>query len=180
MDKVLLIGFRAVGKTTVGRLLSRALNWDFIDTDQEVQNISGKTIKEIVETEGWETFRRIEKEVLVRLVDRKKIVIALGGGGILHQQEIKALKSKALVVWLKASPETIIERMLKDEKTLKERPKLTSEDLTSEVLQVLKLREPLYREFADLSIDTEQKSPKEILDLILKQLKNQNMVGEII
>jgi len=167
MDKILLIGFRATGKTTVGKLLSEALNWDFIDTDQEIQKRSGKTIRKLVEEKGWQHFREIEKEVIKSLVEKSKVVISLGGGGILHQQEIKALKQKSFVVWLRASPKIIIERMLKDEKTLEERPKLTSEDLTAEVVQVLTLREPLYQEFADLTVDTERLSLEEIKSFIL-------------
>ncbi|RKX62970.1 MAG: shikimate kinase, partial [Thermodesulfobacteriota bacterium] len=124
MDKIILIGFRCTGKTTIGKKLAEVLNWKFLDLDVEIQKKTGKTIKEMVEEKGWDYFRKLEKEEMKKLKNIKNAVIALGGGSVIHQEEMEKLLNGSLVIWLYSSPEVILERIRKDEKTALQRPPL--------------------------------------------------------
>uniref|UniRef100_A0A7V6CE73 Shikimate kinase n=1 Tax=Thermodesulfobacterium geofontis TaxID=1295609 RepID=A0A7V6CE73_9BACT len=170
MDRIVLIGFRCVGKTTIGKKLAKVLDWKFLDLDKEIQKKLGKTIKELVEEKGWDYFRKIEKEEMKRLKELKKIVIALGGGSILHQEEMGNLSKNSLVVWLYSSPEVILKRMKKDKKTFSQRPALKNLDLEKEIIEVLKERMPLYEKFSHFRIDTDKLDIEETVKKILEKL----------
>jgi len=170
MNKIVLIGFRATGKTTTGQKLAQVLKWKFIDLDEEIQKRAKKTIKEIVEEGGWEEFRKRERELMREIADLKNVVIALGGGGVLHKEEMKKLKENSLVVWLKTSEKEIIKRMKKDQKTTSQRPDLSNLPLEEEVKKILKEREPLYKIYSDLEIDTTNLSHDKVIEKILRQI----------
>uniref|UniRef100_A0A7V4JR15 Shikimate kinase n=1 Tax=Thermodesulfobacterium geofontis TaxID=1295609 RepID=A0A7V4JR15_9BACT len=170
MDRIILVGFRCVGKTTIGEKLAEVLEWEFLDLDKEIQKKLGKTIKEIVEEKGWHYFRKIEKEEMKKLKKFKKIIIALGGGGILHKEEMESLLENSLVVWLYSSPEVILKRMKEDEKTFSQRPALKDLDLEKEIVEVLKERMPLYEKFSHFRIDTDKLDIEEAVKNILEKL----------
>ena len=92
VSKIVLIGFRATGKTSVGKELAQILKWNFLDLDEYIQNKTKKSIKKIVEENGWEYFRKIEKECMKEIIDLSNTVVALGGGAVLHEEEMKQLK----------------------------------------------------------------------------------------
>uniref|UniRef100_A0A7C4NTT0 Shikimate kinase n=1 Tax=Thermodesulfobacterium geofontis TaxID=1295609 RepID=A0A7C4NTT0_9BACT len=170
MDKIILIGFRCVGKTTIGKKLAEVLEWKFLDLDEEIQKKLGKTIKEIVKEKGWGYFRKIEKEEMKKLRELKEIVIALGGGSVLHQEEMENLLENSLVVWLHSSPEVIIKRIKEDEKTSFQRPSLKNLDLEKEIFEVLKERIPLYEKFHNFRIDTDNLNIESAVKEILEKL----------
>lgn len=170
MDKIILIGFRCVGKTTIGKRLAEDLNWKFLDLDIEIQKETKKTIKELVEEKGWDYFRKVEKESMKKLKDMKNVVIALGGGGVIHEDEMKLLFKKSFIVWLYSSPEVILERMKKDEKTISQRPSLKNSGLEKEIRDVLKERVPLYEKFSHFKIDTDDIDVEGAVEKILKNI----------
>jgi shikimate kinase len=170
MDRIILIGFRCVGKTTIGKKLAEVLEWKFLDLDEEIQKKLGKTIKEIVEEKGWSYFRKIEKEDMKKLKELKKIVIALGGGSVLHKEEMENLLENSFIVWLYSSPEVIIKRIKEDEKTFFQRPALKNLDLEKEILEVLKERMPLYEKFSHFRIDTDKLDIESAVKKILEKL----------
>ena len=125
VNRVILIGFRASGKTSVGKKLARELGFRFIDLDDEIEKSLNKSIRELVEENGWEEFRKIEKEFLRKFGEEERVVLALGGGAVLHQREMEELKKRGTVIWLYADPEKVIERIKKDSKSFSQRPSLT-------------------------------------------------------
>lgn len=159
---IILTGYRATGKSAVGRLLAQRLGRTFLDTDQLIEERQGCTIKELVAARGWPYFREVENKLLDELAGGTGLVIATGGGAILHRQAWAALRASGLVVWLTADRETICRRLVDDVITEGQRPSLTGQGIGKEVAEVLAEREPLYREGSDLAIDTACRSPEEV------------------
>lgn len=164
---IFLIGFRAVGKTTVGRQLADRLGFSFLDTDILICEKKGATVNDIVQAEGWDGFRRCEQEVLQGLGEQRRCVIATGGGAILHRHLWPLLKEHGPVVWLTADPDILCQRILADSASDGLRPSLSGIGVCEEVREILALREPLYRETADIIVDTGKLSVPEVLELIV-------------
>ena len=165
-----LIGYRATGKTTLAKLLAERLDWDWIDADVEIERRAGKTIAQIFAEQGEPVFRDIEAQVISDLCRRDRLVIAAGGGAPMRPESRGAMREGGRVVWLTARPETILARMTGDATTAARRPNLTEKDPLEEILHVLQVREPIYREAAHCSVDTEGKTPDELADTILNLL----------
>jgi shikimate kinase len=163
---LILIGYRCTGKTSVGKQIAGRLGRPFHDSDEEIGRRTGKTVAEIVEREGWESFRKIEKEVIAGLSEIDDCVIALGGGAVMDPENAGAMKEKGLFVWLTADAETIAERMGLDDSTLHQRPSLTGKDVLTEIREILQARQPIYRKLADLTVDTSGKTVDAIADEI--------------
>ena len=170
-EKILLIGYRACGKTSVGRLLAEQLDCDFLDMDAEIVARAGMEIRELVADHGWDHFRTLERELLQELVPRR-LVVATGGGAVLHQEVWPELKKKSLVVWLTAEPATIAARLSADPASHQQRPALTDQGLIAEISEVLAQREELYRQTADLRIDTTALEPAAITALIMEKWRS--------
>jgi shikimate kinase len=164
---IFLIGFRAVGKTTVGRQLADRLGFSFLDTDILICEKKGATVSDIVQAEGWDGFRRGEQEVLQGLGEQRRCVIATGGGAILHRDLWPLLKEYGPVVWLTADPDILCQRILADSASGGLRPSLSGIGVCEEVREILALRDPLYRETADIIVDTGKLSVPEVLELIV-------------
>lgn len=171
VERIVLIGFRATGKTSTGKALAKVLGWDFVDADEEIERAEGKTISEIVESSGWEAFRKLEREYLKRVPEFKRCVIALGGGAVLHDKEMEKIKDTSFVVWLKASPQEIAKRLSHDSKTSTQRPSLTGKSVSDEVEKVLRERLPLYQKFSHIEVDTTSASTEEVVSRILQLIK---------
>jgi shikimate kinase len=165
-----LIGYRGTGKTTVAELLAARLGWPWFDADVELERETGRAIAEIFADGGEEAFRELESRVLARLCGRRKIVLGVGGGGVLREQNRAALRASGKVIWLQASPETIYRRVAQDPTTAARRPNLTNAGGLPEIEKLLEVRAPIYRRTADLTVDTEGKSPAEVADEILARL----------
>ncbi len=153
---IVLIGYRAVGKTTVGTLLAQRLGRPLIDLDAILEQEAGETITELVRREGWPEFRRREKAIVKQYAARSGQVLATGGGVVLDPENIARLQATGKLVWLKASPATIKARLSQDRQQLANRPDLTTSGTLDEVDEVLSTREPLYRAAAavSLAVDT--------------------------
>lgn len=169
-DKVILIGYRATGKSSVGKILARHLSFRFLDMDKVIEERTGCSIQAMVAKNGWQFFRDKEKELLAELASQNNLVIATGGGAILHQEIWQGLKESGLVVWLTADRETICGRLLGDQKTSGQRPALTDTDTFSEVDKVLTEREPLYRSGSHISIDTGSLNLDQVVAAIEKEI----------
>ncbi len=165
-----LIGYRGTGKSTVGMRLARRLQWDWLDADNELERRAGRSIKEIFATDGEPVFRQLEREVLVDLLSRRRLVLSTGGGCVLNAETRRDLRAAGPVVWLRASVETIASRILHDQSTKARRPNLTATGGIDEIRTLLVQREPLYRECATITIDTEGLSFIKVVTQILSQL----------
>ena len=171
MMNIFLIGYRCTGKTCVGKSLARVLGWSFIDADLELVDKHGMTISEIVSKEGWSSFREKEKAIVKRLSVLDKHVVATGGGVILDIENVEKMKKSGTIIWLKATPETIKERILQDRNTEELRPSLTSKGLVEEIEETLLDRKPLYESAMDFSVDTDNRSIDDICSKIMEKLK---------
>lgn len=172
---IILIGYRCTGKTTVGRALAKNLGWKFVDTDVEVVKTFGASIEEIVEKEGWLQFRSREKAIVERMSLENRHVISTGGGVVIDPENVENLKKNGLVIWLKASVQTILNRMERDFKSKDMRPALTSLDMENEIRNTLALRDSLYRDAMDFSLHTDSLGANDICEIIyskILQMKN--------
>jgi len=168
--RIVLTGFRGTGKTTVGRQLARMLGYDFLDTDQVLEERLGSTIAVFVQANGWDGFRRAERELLEELAQVRRVVVATVGGAILHRDAWERLRQGGFVVWLQADGATIGRRLAADPVSAVQRPPLSSEDPEREIEEQLALRTPLYAAGSDLTVDSARLTPEAIATLIHEQL----------
>jgi len=154
------------GKTTIGRLLARRLNMAFIDSDHEIEARTGATIPWIFEIEGEASFRRREADVIRDLSAQRGIVLATGGGAVLNPDSRALLAERGTVVYLRASVGSILQRTSHD----KNRPLLQTADPRKKLEDLTAEREPLYREIADLVIDTGRPNVQSMVQTILDQI----------
>ncbi|WP_426101876.1 bifunctional shikimate kinase/3-dehydroquinate synthase AroKB [Massilia sp. TSP1-1-2] len=154
------------GKTTIGRILARKLGKRFIDSDHEIEARTGASIPWIFEIEGEDSFRRREAEVIRDLTAQDGIVLATGGGAVLDARNRAYLKQRGRVVYLRASVSSIMLRTSND----KNRPLLQTADPRKKLEELTAQREPLYREIADLVIDTGRPNVQSMVQTILAQL----------
>ena len=161
---IVLIGMRGSGKTAVGRILAQKLGRELVEMDELIVGKAGLSIPEIVEKHGWERFRDLEEEVAAEVARRDDIINATGGGVVVREQNIMKLKQNGLVVWLTANVDTLLERIGEDES----RPLLKGKTQREDMEITLAERQPLYRKAADITIDTEDKTPKAVVELIAK------------
>jgi len=165
---IALIGYRASGKTTVGRLAAGLLGGAFVDTDQVVMQQAGRSIAEIFEAEGEAGFRRRERVAIERVTRDPPKVIAVGGGAIEDQANVKTLKRVATIIRLIAPPEVLWRRIQIDAASSSLRPPLTAGVGLEQVREVLQRREPFYQAAADITIDTSSRSPIAVAREIVK------------
>lgn len=163
---IFLVGYRGTGKTTVARLLAARLGRRAVDADEFLEALAGRSIREIFAAEGEAGFRLREAAVLEHLCGLRDHVIATGGGVVLSETNRRRLRRAGAVVWLTADPATIWRRLQADPATAQRRPHLTVGGL-AEVEQLLRAREPLYRDCSDLAVDTAGRTPEEVADRIL-------------
>ncbi|WP_459930421.1 shikimate kinase [Desulfosporosinus burensis] len=167
MRNIVLIGFMGTGKSTVGKRLAQALNWDFVDTDNEIGEVTNLSVTEIFRRHGETRFRSEESIVVARLSQLDHIVIATGGGTVLNPLNWKALAQKGTVIGLHASLEEILNRIgHKNDRPLLKGSKEEIEKLWSE-------RQGCYAQ-ADFIIDTSQKNIDEVVSEILTILRRIN------
>lgn len=163
--QVFLVGYRATGKTTVGKILANYLGWRFVDVDEEIEKYSSKTIKEIFQEEGEEKFRNIEAEVFRKLSFDENVVFSTGGGIVIKSENREILK-KGFVVLLDVSVDTIVSRIIKDGN----RPPLTNLPIEEEVKNTLEFRKKFYDEVFHLRVVNEGVSPEIVATLIKSSL----------
>ncbi|WLQ14022.1 shikimate kinase AroK [Hahella aquimaris] len=164
---VVLVGPMGTGKTTIGKLLAKELQFEFVDSDREIEARCGADIPWIFDVEGEVGFRGREKSVIADLSQRDAVVIATGGGAVVDPDNQSALKENGFIVYLHTSVEQQYQRTRKDRK----RPLLRSEDPLSVLKKLMSVREPIYRSIADLIISTDSKRPKGVVRDIVKTLR---------
>jgi shikimate kinase len=163
---VFLVGYRGTGKTTVGRLLADRLGWGWVDCDVELERRAGRTIRQVFAEEGEAGFRSRETALLEEVCGLTRHVIATGGGVVLDPGNRQRLRRAGRVVWLTADAATVWRRLQDDATTAERRPVLTVGGL-AEVEELLRAREPLYRECAHVVVPTAGRSPEEVAAEIL-------------
>ncbi|MEO1617209.1 MAG: shikimate kinase [Planctomycetota bacterium] len=175
---IFLTGYRATGKTTVGKLIAAAQSGRCIDTDDCVESAAGQSIAEIFASDGEQKFRDLETDWLRRVVESAEdaaagegmTVVSLGGGAILRPQNRELIREAGPCVWLTASASTLAKRLSADQSTATRRPSLTELPAEQEIATVLAERLPLYREAADFEIATDEKTPDQLAASILRWL----------
>jgi len=167
---VLLTGYRATGKTVIGKMLAAQLGCPFVDSDAVITKRINAQIAEFVAQKGWGEFRRLERSFLMEMAEPSLKVLAVGGGAIEHVAVWQMLRPLYFVVWLQADVKTVMQRMAGDEKSRQQRPALTPHSLEEEVVEMLRRRTPLYERGSDLALDTSSCTPQELVDMILKQI----------
>lgn len=165
-QNIFLVGPMGSGKTTVGRQLAKALDYEFLDSDQEIERRTGATIPWIFDIEGEEGFRKREAQIIDELTQHHDIVLATGGGAVLDPQNRSHLRSRGCVVYLVADVDKLVARTAKDTN----RPLLRTEDPRKKLESLMEVREPLYREVAHLVIDTGARTLRSTINKIIEDV----------
>lgn len=165
-----LIGYRGSGKTTLGRRLADRLWQKFVDTDERIVALAGKSIKEIFEQDGEPRFRDLETQVVREVCAIPEIVIGFGGGALDREENRQAIKDAGVrLVYLRCEPEELMRRIDADPLTASSRPNLTNlVGGIEEIRTVLARREPLWRSMAPAELDVTHLSPEEALPYVVR------------
>jgi len=184
--KIVLIGYRASGKSTVGRILAERLKMAFWDTDVMVEKTMGMPIKEIVALHGWSYFREKERETILFLKQKENCVVATGGGVVLFRENIDLLKNNmdllkraGIMIWLNAPLHDIIERLKRDVQKEATRPQFTAGNIVQETIDIMRQRLPLYQSAADYVVDTFGKNPGQVTEEIYQHLLKTGILDKI-
>ena len=164
---IALIGFMGAGKTAVGRLLAEKLGKKPVEMDNLSEIKAGKPIPDIFSEDGEAAFRQLEVEVTKGVAGKRNQVIACGGGVVLNRINIDRLKKGAVVVYLTASPEVILQRVSDDSPV---RPLLENSNKELTIRKLLRFRQPLYEQAADIKIDTSEMDIEAVAEQIIARL----------
>jgi len=164
MKNIVLIGFMGTGKTSVGKVIAKKLGFEFVDVDEVIEKTTGMEISEIFSKFGESRFRDIEEEMIKLITQKRRQVIATGGGVVLRDENMNRLKKDGLIFCLRASENVIFERL----KQTTNRPLLQVENPEERIRELLQKRMPLY-EKADFCIDTEGLTLEEVAEKIIKE-----------
>lgn len=155
------------GKSTIGRLLAKELRLPFKDSDKEIEQRTGADIPWIFDVEGEQGFREREQAVIVDLCAQDGVVLATGGGAVLRSENRQALRGGGRVIYLHATVEQQIERTSRD----RNRPLLRAADPARVLADLMAVRDPLYREIADVVIETDERPPRMVVLEIIERLE---------
>ncbi|MEO7932660.1 MAG: shikimate kinase [Chthoniobacterales bacterium] len=161
---ILLVGFMGTGKSSLARILARKTGCLLVDTDAAIEKKAGEPISAIFAGRGENVFREIETEVLRSHLGQSGCIISTGGGMVVREENRRLLPQIGLVVWLRASEEVIFERVSRNNR----RPLLQTPDPRGTLHDLLVLREPWYREVAQLEIDTGKVSRGQAVSTVLE------------
>ncbi len=161
MKNIVLTGFMGTGKTAVGRELSYILGRKLVDVDSEIEKSRGIKIDEIFRDLGEEHFRNIETEMITKIAREKHLVISTGGGAVLREENMRALRENGIIFCLSAGPLTVLKRTVRNS----DRPLLRGDDPMKKIIELMDYRKPFY-EKAGIMIDTENKNPLQVAEEI--------------
>ena len=162
---IALTGFMAAGKTVVSRRLARSLGWSFVDLDAVIEAGEGLAVREIFASRGERYFREREKAALGQVLDGSEQVIALGGGAVVDPDNLRLLKERSLLIWLKVSPQTVLGRTGETN----DRPLLQGPDRLKRIEELSAERESIYAE-ADFTLDTDELTVDQVVQRIQQQI----------
>ena len=166
-QSIVLIGFMGAGKSSTGKALERKTGLPRLDTDEIVSGAFGLEVMEIFARFGEEKFRDAETEALLRLSQIEPSIIVTGGGIVLRPGNVEMLRALGKVVSLEADEETLFQRISRRPS----RPLLQTENPRATLAELFRKREPLYREAADVRLDTSHLTHDEVADAILKSIE---------
>jgi len=164
---IFIVGPMGSGKSTVGKIISDELFFNFFDTDEEIETRTGASIDWIFDLEGEEGFRKRESEILIEMVDKNSIVLSTGGGIILSESNRELLSSRGTVFYLSTPISVQVERTAKD----KDRPLLKNGDPKEILSRLHNERENLYEAVSDYIVKTENKSSHDVASEIINLVK---------
>lgn len=157
-----------VGENDCRAFTGKKLGMRFVDSDHEIESRTGATVSWIFEIEGEDSFRRREVETIDDLTSQKGVVLATGGGAVVHPENRKNLKARGTVIYLRASVNNILQRTMHD----KNRPLLQTENRRQKIEELARQREKFYSEVADIIIDTGRPNVHAMIQTIMNQLAN--------
>ncbi len=160
------------GKTTIGKQLAKFLGWNFVDSDHEIVARTGVKIPVIFDVEGEAGFRKREKAMIDELTQRQDLVLATGGGAVLDLENRNLLRQRGVVVYLCATPEQLYKRTARD----RNRPLLQTDDPLEKIKQLLAQRDPLYRDVADIIMETGDESVRFVVKKLIEHLRRRGIV----
>ncbi len=161
--RILLIGMMGVGKSTVGRLTASTLGWGYLDSDAEVESETGLTVPELFARDGETAFRDAEARALRQAcAGTAQVVVSVAGGAVLRPANRRLLSSSGTVVWLRARPETLFDRVGDGAG----RPLLEG-DRAAVLRELDAVRRPFYAQLADVTIDVDDLAPEQAVSMII-------------
>jgi len=163
---IILVGMMGAGKTTIGKVLASSLNKEFADSDHEIQERTGVKIPVIFEIEGETGFRKRESETLLELTKKRNIILATGGGAVLHSGNRQLLRQNGIVIYLRASVNDLYRRTRHD----KNRPLLQTQNLYARLNELYQQRDALYRETAHIIIDSGKQGVSFLVQKLINKL----------
>ena len=166
LRNIALTGFMGSGKSAVSKTLGKLTGYHVVDVDSEVQKQAGKTIQEIFDSEGEQAFRDMESRAVARIAEGASQIISTGGGVVLRQENMDALRTGGVIVNLQVSAETVHERT----RHCSHRPLLQVKNPLERIRQMMAEREEFYRN-ADIVIDTDDMSVMQVAEEILESIE---------
>ncbi len=171
---ILLVGMMGVGKTSLGRILSKKLQLPFYDSDKEIERSTGFLINELFSKCGMEEFRLGEERVMQRLLNGEPCVLSSGGGAFLSEKTRKLASEKAISIWIKASSDVISRRT----QGRTHRPLVPAADNHKTIERLVHERYPVYSE-ADIMVESFKESPYRTVSRLLKELEKRNIIENV-
>lgn len=169
-QKIALLGFRGVGKSTVSRILKKQTGLALIATDHEISQKEGKSISKIVRKDGWNHFRDLEEKYLLKLKDKKKLILDCGGGileghdGAFSEKKAAVLKGNFFCIYLYLPDGKLLTRLEKSKR------KTSRPNLSGDIKDILKKRKPWFEQLADFTLNTEGLTPGQTAEIIKNKI----------
>lgn len=173
---VILVGMMGSGKTTMGRVLAKQLDKEFVDSDEEIQHRTGVTIPHIFDVEGEQGFRQRESSVIADLLRRENLVLATGGGAVLMDQNRAAMRENGIVIYLKASVHDLWQRTRHD----RNRPLLQTDDPHAKLAELFQQRDALYQQVADIVIQSGKLSVYTLMLQVVSDIEEFKKTGKAV
>jgi shikimate kinase/3-dehydroquinate synthase len=170
ITNLIITGFSGTGKSLAAKEVARGLNWDFLDTDDEIVKQTGKPIAEIFRQDGEDKFREMERETIRKACQQKQTVIAIGGGAIVNPQNYELLAKTGIIVCLEAKPETIYERLFREAASspdMEVRPLLANDNPLERIKQLKASRQPYYAN-VDWTVHTDDLNISQVAEEVIR------------